>query len=122
MVAYEFEYRYRSKRVFFFASSPAKNFLLEEQYGERYRAYQECVPRLLPSLRSRVVADGQLPRWRGALWDQAFQCDNCFSGWAKSCQPDLDSLKASRVFLKTWHLCFWEAGAERFLDQLSAGS
>ena len=46
---------------------------LEQQYGEHFRSYAQRVPRLLPSLRPRVEDDGQPPRWRQALWDQAFQ-------------------------------------------------
>ena len=46
---------------------------LEQEYGERFRVYAQRVPRFLPSLRPRVEADGQLPLWRQAIWDQAFQ-------------------------------------------------
>jgi protein-S-isoprenylcysteine O-methyltransferase Ste14 len=46
---------------------------LEKQCGERFRDYCRHVPRLLPSLRPRIAADGELPRWRQALADQAFQ-------------------------------------------------
>ena len=46
---------------------------LEHQYGERFREYSRRVPRLLPSLRPRIAADGELPHWRQALGDQAFQ-------------------------------------------------
>jgi protein-S-isoprenylcysteine O-methyltransferase Ste14 len=46
---------------------------LDQEYGERFRAYRQRVPRLLPSLRPRGQEDAQLPRWGRALWDQAFQ-------------------------------------------------
>jgi len=46
---------------------------LEQQSGERFREYCRRVPRLLPSLRPRIAADRELPRWRQALRDQAFQ-------------------------------------------------
>jgi hypothetical protein len=46
---------------------------LEQEYGERFRGYAQRVPRFLPSLHPRFEDDGQLPRWRPALWDQAFQ-------------------------------------------------
>lgn len=46
---------------------------LEQEYGERFRVYAQRVPCLLPSLRPRFEDDGQLPQWRKAFWDQAFQ-------------------------------------------------
>jgi protein-S-isoprenylcysteine O-methyltransferase Ste14 len=46
---------------------------LEQEYGERFRIYAQRVPRLLPSLRPRFGDEGQLPQWRQAFWDQAFQ-------------------------------------------------
>jgi hypothetical protein len=46
---------------------------LEQEYGERFRVYAQRVPRFLPSLRPRFEDDGQLPQWRKAFWDQAFQ-------------------------------------------------
>lgn len=46
---------------------------LEEEYGERFRAYAKRVPRFLPSLRPEIEDDGRLPQWRQAIWDQAFQ-------------------------------------------------
>jgi protein-S-isoprenylcysteine O-methyltransferase Ste14 len=46
---------------------------LEQEYGERFRVYAQCVPRFLPLLRPRFEDDGQLPQWRQALWDQSFQ-------------------------------------------------
>jgi protein-S-isoprenylcysteine O-methyltransferase Ste14 len=46
---------------------------LEQLCGEKFRDYCRHVPRLLPSLRPRIEADGELPRWRQAFWDQAFQ-------------------------------------------------
>jgi hypothetical protein len=46
---------------------------LEQDYGERFFRYAKRVPRLLPLLRPRFEDDGQSPRWRQALWDQAFQ-------------------------------------------------
>ena len=45
---------------------------LKQEYGEHFRSYAQSVPRLLPSLRPRLEDEGQLPRWRQALWDQAF--------------------------------------------------
>jgi len=45
--------------------------LLKQEYGERFRSYAQSVPRLLPSLRPRLEDEGQLPRWRQALWDHA---------------------------------------------------
>jgi len=50
-----------------------EELLLEQNYGERFRVYAKRVPRFLPSLRPRFENDGQLPQWRQALWDQAFQ-------------------------------------------------
>jgi protein-S-isoprenylcysteine O-methyltransferase Ste14 len=46
---------------------------LEQEHGERYLLYARRVPRFLPSLRPRFQGDSQSPRWRQALWDQAFQ-------------------------------------------------
>jgi hypothetical protein len=46
---------------------------LKQQYGERFHEYCRRVPRLLPSLRPRIAADGELPHWRQALGNQAFQ-------------------------------------------------
>ena len=46
---------------------------LEQHYGDRFRTYAQRVPRLLPALRPRIEADDQLPQWRQALWEQAFQ-------------------------------------------------
>ena len=46
---------------------------LEQQCGGRFREYCRRVPRLLPSRRPRIAADGELPHWRQALGDQAFQ-------------------------------------------------
>jgi protein-S-isoprenylcysteine O-methyltransferase Ste14 len=46
---------------------------LEQEYGERFRRYAQRVPRFLPSLHPRFEDEGQLPRWRPAIWDQAFQ-------------------------------------------------
>ena len=39
----------------------------------RFLRYAQRVPRLLPSFRPGFEDDGQSPRWREALWDQAFQ-------------------------------------------------
>jgi protein-S-isoprenylcysteine O-methyltransferase Ste14 len=50
-----------------------EELLLDQEYGDRFRAYAQRVPRLLPSLRPRVADDGHPPQWRQALWDQAFQ-------------------------------------------------
>jgi hypothetical protein len=46
---------------------------LEQDYGEDFLRYAQRVSRLLPSFRPRFKDDGQAPRWREALWDQAFQ-------------------------------------------------
>ena len=46
---------------------------LEQEYGVRFLAYAQRVPRFLPSFRPRFEDDTRLPRWREALWDQAFQ-------------------------------------------------
>lgn len=46
---------------------------LEQEYGDRFRVYAQRVPRFLPTFRPRFEDDGQLPQWRQALWDQAFQ-------------------------------------------------
>ena len=46
---------------------------LEREYGERFRVYAQRVPRFLPSLRPRFEDEGQLPQWREAIWNQAFQ-------------------------------------------------
>jgi protein-S-isoprenylcysteine O-methyltransferase Ste14 len=50
-----------------------EELLLDQEYGDRFRAYAQRVPRLLPSLRPSVADDGHPPQWRQALWDQAFQ-------------------------------------------------
>jgi protein-S-isoprenylcysteine O-methyltransferase Ste14 len=46
---------------------------LEQEYGEDFLRYAQRVSRLLPSFHPRFEDDGQAPRWREALWDQAFQ-------------------------------------------------
>lgn len=40
--------------------------------GERYRAYYDAVPRLLPSLRPRVPSGGLQPRWPQAFGGEIF--------------------------------------------------
>lgn len=40
--------------------------------GDRYRAYFDAVPRLLPSLRPRVHASGLQPRWPQAFFGEIF--------------------------------------------------
>ncbi len=50
-----------------------EELLLEQEHGELFRSYAERVPRFLPSLRARFEGGEQPPRWRQALWDQAFQ-------------------------------------------------
>src|SRR5215831_11374052 len=59
------------KRSCCFVLSRARN-ACSSRSGERFRSYAQSVPRLLPSLRPRLEDEGQLPRWRQALWDQAF--------------------------------------------------
>jgi protein-S-isoprenylcysteine O-methyltransferase Ste14 len=46
---------------------------LEQEYGEDFLRYAQRVSRLLPSFHPRFEDDGHAPRWREALWDQAFQ-------------------------------------------------
>jgi hypothetical protein len=46
---------------------------LERQRGELFHEYCRRVPRLLPSMRPQIAADGELPHWRQAFGDQAFQ-------------------------------------------------
>ena len=46
--------------------------LLLATQGERYRAYFDAVPRLLPSLRPRVPAGGLQPRWPQAFLGETF--------------------------------------------------
>jgi hypothetical protein len=46
---------------------------LKQEYGERFSRYSQRVPRFLPSLHVRFDDEGQLPQWRQALWEQAFQ-------------------------------------------------
>ena len=46
---------------------------LERQCGELFRKYRRRVPRLLPSMRPQIAADGELPHWRQAFGAQAFQ-------------------------------------------------
>lgn len=50
-----------------------EELLLEQEYGQAFRSYAQRVPRFLPSLRRRFEDGAQSPRWRQALWDQAFQ-------------------------------------------------
>jgi protein-S-isoprenylcysteine O-methyltransferase Ste14 len=40
--------------------------------GERYRAYYDAVPRLVPSLRPRVPSSGLKPRWPQAFAGEIF--------------------------------------------------
>ena len=46
---------------------------LAQQYGGHFQEYCRCVGRLVPSLRPRVAASAELPRWRRAIVHQAFQ-------------------------------------------------
>ena len=50
-----------------------KETVLEQKYGKEFREYCRRVPQLLPSVRPRVPASNQLPEWKKALWDHAFQ-------------------------------------------------
>jgi hypothetical protein len=50
-----------------------EELLLDQEYGDCFRAYRQRVPRLLPSFRPRIADDGHPPQWRLALWDQSFQ-------------------------------------------------
>jgi len=45
----------------------------DQQYGERFRDYRHRVSRLWPSLRPQIAREVQLPHWRQAFVDQAFQ-------------------------------------------------
>ena len=45
--------------------------LLKSQ-GERYRAYYDAVPRLVPSIRARLPASGAVPRWGQAFAGELF--------------------------------------------------
>jgi protein-S-isoprenylcysteine O-methyltransferase Ste14 len=44
---------------------------LEQAFGERYRDYQRCVPRLLFSFSPRIAAGSQQPCWSQALGELA---------------------------------------------------
>jgi protein-S-isoprenylcysteine O-methyltransferase Ste14 len=46
---------------------------LKQEYGERFSRHSQRIPRFLPSLHVRFDDEGQLPQWRQALWEQAFQ-------------------------------------------------
>jgi protein-S-isoprenylcysteine O-methyltransferase Ste14 len=46
---------------------------LEQEFGDRFLLYAQRVPRFLPFFRPRAEDHGQLPRWRQAFWEQAFQ-------------------------------------------------
>jgi hypothetical protein len=61
-----------AETVLLFRLVAREELLLKQEYGERFRSYAQNVPRLLPSLRPHLEDEGQLPRWRQALWDQAF--------------------------------------------------
>ncbi|HVB86124.1 MAG TPA: isoprenylcysteine carboxylmethyltransferase family protein [Candidatus Dormibacteraeota bacterium] len=45
---------------------------LEESQGERYREFARRVPRLWPSIRTRVAATGAKPRWGQAFFGEVF--------------------------------------------------
>jgi len=45
---------------------------LAASQGDSYRAYVAAVPRLWPSLRPRVPAGGQAPRWRQGFFGETF--------------------------------------------------
>jgi protein-S-isoprenylcysteine O-methyltransferase Ste14 len=45
----------------------------ETEFGEQYRHYAQSVPALVPSLRPGFKQLGPPPRWRQAIWQQAFQ-------------------------------------------------
>lgn len=56
-----------------FRLAAREELLLKEEHGDLFRRYAQCVPGFLPALRPRIEDDGQRPRWREALWEQAFQ-------------------------------------------------
>ena len=62
-----------AETLLFFRVIAREEKRLEQTHGDRFREYCRRVPRLLPSLRPRIAADGELPRWRQAFWHQAFQ-------------------------------------------------
>jgi len=61
---------------------------LVENQGEAYRAYQEAVPRLWPSLRPCVSRGGTQPRWLqaflGEAWIWIFALDGFLFAWRLS--------------------------------------
>src|SRR5258708_33984344 len=61
-----------AERILLLRLAAREELRLEQEYSERFRVYVQRVPRFLPSLRPRFEDEGQLPRWRQALWDQAF--------------------------------------------------
>jgi protein-S-isoprenylcysteine O-methyltransferase Ste14 len=50
-----------------------EEFLLTNAYGQRFAAYTQRVPHLLPSLSPQVADDNDQPQWLRALWLQAPQ-------------------------------------------------
>ena len=62
-----------AETLLFFRVIAREEMRLEQTYGDRFREYCRRVPRLLPSIRPRIAADGESARWRQAFWHQAFQ-------------------------------------------------
>jgi protein-S-isoprenylcysteine O-methyltransferase Ste14 len=45
---------------------------LDKIFGDRFRDYRQCVPRLLPSLRPRISGESPAPSWRQGFADHVF--------------------------------------------------
>jgi protein-S-isoprenylcysteine O-methyltransferase Ste14 len=67
---------------------------LAASQGDRYRAYCERVPRLWPSLRARVAASGQQPKW-----GQGFKAELWYWGFAASLVSFAATLKLKLFFI-----------------------
>jgi protein-S-isoprenylcysteine O-methyltransferase Ste14 len=62
-----------AEAVLLFRLVAREELRLQQEYGERFSSYAQRVPRFLPSLQPRFEDEGELPRWRQAFWEQAFQ-------------------------------------------------